>query len=110
MNTKIALGYSQGSLISYDYFKEDSCFMKSIHRDRVSCIEWYGNTIYTGSRDRTVKGVDTRANHETIIFPQDHYQELCGVKAYSNYLASGGNDNSVYIYDIRKNSQYLSHY
>ena len=32
------------------------------------------------------------------------------MKAYANYLATGGNDNSVFVYDIRKTSHFLSCY
>jgi len=78
--------------------------------DRISCIEWYGNVIYTGSKDRKLRAVDCRSGDPSAVFPQDHFQEICGVKTYSNYLATGGNDNWVYIYDLRKTSQFMSHY
>ncbi len=32
------------------------------------------------------------------------------MKAHCHYLASGGNDNNVYIYDIRKPECHLDHY
>ena len=35
---------------------------------------------------------------------------MCGLKAHCNYLASGGNDNCVYIYDIRNTSNHLDTY
>lgn len=37
-------------------------------------------------------------------------QEICGLKAHCNYLASGGNDNNVFIYDIRKPDRHLDNY
>jgi WD40 repeat protein len=46
----------------------------------------------------------------TRSFHKNHTQEICGVKAYSTYLATGGNDNCVFIYDIRKTEHFLSHY
>ena len=84
--------------------------MRHGHRDRVSCMEWYNNVIYTGSKDKVLKGFDARSGEESVFFPDDHSQEICGVKAYSTYLATGGNDNWVYIYDVRKTSQPVSHY
>ena len=42
--------------------------------------------------------------------PSLHTQEVCGVKAHHHYLATGGNDNYVVIYDIRKTSHYLHEY
>ena len=47
---------------------------------------------------------------KSISFPSDHTKEICGVKAFNNYLASGGSDKNVFIYDIRKNSRHLARY
>lgn len=80
------------------------------HSQRVTTIEWYDNTIYTGSKDRRVYAFDSRTMLAARFLPKDHTQEICGVKAYASYLATGGNDNNVFIYDIRKTEHYLSHY
>lgn len=53
---------------------------------------------------------DARTMQNVRHIHQDHEQEVCGVKAYASYLATGGNDNNVFIYDIRKTEHYLSTY
>lgn len=61
--------------------------------------------ILTGSKDQYLRLFDPRTKK-----PQDlpyqtekaHSQEICGVKQRGRYVSTGGNDNKVNIYDIRK--------
>ncbi|EPR79688.1 WD domain containing protein [Spraguea lophii 42_110] len=73
------------------------------HNSRVSVIEWDGNTILTGSRDRSIKFLDKRKSMKQKTF-SFHHQEVCGLKLNKDkqLIASGGNDNFIFIFDKRK--------
>ena len=72
------------------------------HRSRVGIVEITGNEIITGSRDRKSKLIDLRTHRTEYTFTS-HIQEVCGLKLNrtGKYLASGGNDNKVFIFDMR---------
>lgn len=99
--TKISVGCSQGKVDVIDLVTLKNKQYK-IHRSRVGVIEWNKNTFYTGSRDKTIKMVDERTS-STKICLTGHAQEVCGLKLNCNkgLLASGGNDNNIFIYDSR---------
>lgn len=58
--TKIALGYSNGSFKIYDYLKEKSIYNGSHHIQRIGTIEWSSDTILTGSKDQYLRSFDFR--------------------------------------------------
>jgi len=75
---------------------------KHLHKSRIGVLEWNEKQMLTGSRDRSIKYMDPRSSEDTrsIIV---HTQEVCGL-AFSpckGYLATGGNDNKVFIVDER---------
>ncbi|EIJ88741.1 cell division cycle 20-like protein 1, cofactor of APC complex [Nematocida parisii] len=75
---------------------------RHLHKSRIGAMEWNGRQAVTGSRDRTIKTIDIRVLEETQSISL-HTQEVCGL-AYSpskDYLATGGNDNKVFIVDNR---------
>ncbi|KAH9411852.1 hypothetical protein HK407_03g06040 [Ordospora pajunii] len=76
------------------------------HKSRVGVIEMDGTNIITGSRDRKIKITDLRSEKAVATILQ-HRQEVCGLGLSIDikFLASGGNDNRLYIYDYRN----LSH-
>jgi WD40 repeat protein len=53
---------------------------------------------------------DERTFKSVIEFPQVHEQEVLGIKRSANLIASGGNDNLVAIFDIRKSLEVLYSY
>lgn len=61
------------------------------------------HVVSTGSWDSSIKNIDIRTK-EVITTLNKHSQEVCGLKwsPEENYLASGGNDNHIYIWDVRK--------
>lgn len=75
----------------------------SYHRSRIGVIHFNGDDILTGSRDKRIKVLDSRTGKvvETILH---HTQEVCGmgVNKSCRYLATGGNDNKLFIYDYRR--------
>ncbi|KAI5188822.1 cell division cycle 20-like protein 1, cofactor of APC complex [Nematocida minor] len=75
---------------------------RHLHKSRIGAMEWNGKQALTGSRDRTVKTIDIRILEETRSISV-HTQEVCGLalSPSKEYLATGGNDNKVFIVDNR---------
>lgn len=76
------------------------------HNHRVSVLSWRNShEMVSGSRDRNILLRDIRKHHGDIVSSLFfHKQEVCGLKWNPfdrNYLASGGNDNRIAIWDIR---------
>ena len=82
------------------------------HTQRIAALAWNDHVLSSGSRDRLVHHHDVR---EESIRPfkrcTGHSQEVCGLKwsdgggASATYLASGGNDNKVCIWDLRASAR-----
>ena len=78
------------------------------HNQRVGAISWNRSVLSSGSRDRMIYHRDVREK-ESKPFKKcaAHRQEVCGLRwsnddgANSSLLASGGNDNKVFIWDLR---------
>lgn len=81
------------------------------HRGRISCFSSFENNIITGSRDRKTKIIDARTKMPVLSY-SFHSQEVCGVSINieNRYLASGGNDNRIFVVDPRNISKSLAKY
>lgn len=72
------------------------------HSARVGALAWNGDILSSGSRDRLIIQRDTRtpalASERRLT---GHRQEVCGLKwsPDNQYLASGGNDNRLYVWN-----------
>jgi len=79
------------------------------HSARVGTMAWNSNTLATGSRDRYIFHRDIRAAHSSIRKLSGHRQEVCGLKWSfdDQQLASGGNDNKLFIWDASSTSPLL---
>jgi WD40 repeat protein len=100
----LALGEESGNLFFYDAVKETNILQIKPHLNRICSMSWMNeNIISTGSRDATIKNFDIRTK-SCIASLEKHSQEVCGLRwsPEENYLASGGNENHIYIWDIRK--------
>ncbi|KAJ3826541.1 WD40 repeat-like protein [Lentinula raphanica] len=105
----LATGTGEGHLEIYDA----STFRllrryKHAHSNRIGTLSWTSDTLTTGSRDRTVKHWDFRdPTSKPLKSFTAHTQEVCGVKwsgdggMHSSMLATGGNDNRMFIWDLR---------
>uniref|UniRef100_A0A1B6DR46 Fizzy-related protein homolog n=2 Tax=Clastoptera arizonana TaxID=38151 RepID=A0A1B6DR46_9HEMI len=73
------------------------------HSARVGALAWNGDMLSSGSRDRMILQRDVRT---PSIAPErrlvGHRQEVCGLKwsPDNQYLASGGNDNRLYVWNM----------
>lgn len=72
------------------------------HSARVGALAWNGDILSSGSRDRLIMQRDTRTPPQTCEKRlEGHRQEVCGLKwsPDNQYLASGGNDNRLYVWN-----------
>ena len=99
----IAVGLPDGKIQLWDINKKKKIREFEAHKDRVTCLTWNGYILTSGSKDRFIKNFDVRNRNPEISEIKKHKQEVCSLK-YSiegDLLASGGNDNVAYIWDIR---------
>ncbi|CAD26295.1 similarity to CDC20 (WD-repeat protein) [Encephalitozoon cuniculi GB-M1] len=101
----IALGTSVGVMLSLDIGSLKMA-RYPFHKSRIGVIESESTNVITGSRDRKIKITDLRSE-KAVATILHHRQEVCGLSISKDlrFLASGGNDNRLYIYDYRN----LSH-
>lgn len=99
----IAVGNSLGEVEIYDIVKSKMLRKFGGHAGRVGSIAWNGYTIASGSRDRNILIRDVRQNDDYFSRFSGHKQEICGLKWSfdDNYLASGGNDNKLFIWSLK---------
>ena len=105
MNNGIALGIGlpDGNIQIWDINKKIKLRDIKAHENRVSCLSWNEYILSSGSKDKLIKNFDVRIKYAEISKIKKHKQEICSLK-YSiegDLLASGGNDNIAYIWDIR---------
>ena len=100
----IGVGLPTGVLEIWDVNKKVKIREIEAHSDRISSLAWNGYVVSTGSKDKLIKNFDVRIQDSEISKIRQHKQEVCALR-YSlegDLLASGGNDNTSYIWDIRK--------
>ncbi|XP_033246351.1 fizzy-related protein homolog [Drosophila miranda] len=96
---ELAVGTNHGSVAIWDVDREKQISNLSGHISRVTALDWRGNSLASGSRDRSILQRDIRTNTITSCL-QGHSQEVCGLQWSPTweYLASGGNDNRLLIW------------
>lgn len=100
-NNTLCIGTASGLLNFIDlYSLKHSKYLH--HRGRIGTMEICSGSIITGSRDRHSKIIDLRAKRAVNTI-STHLQEVCGVSINSceKYLATGGNDNKIFVHDMR---------
>mmetsp|Transcript_11563 Transcript_11563/g.10041 ORF Transcript_11563/g.10041 Transcript_11563/m.10041 type:complete len:357 (+) Transcript_11563:702-1772(+) len=101
----LALGDGQGICQLWDHQarKPIRCF--NGHAERIDCISWNGSNVFsTGSKDGSILTCDLRSPENYVACFNGHKDEVCGLKwsPDGSQLASGGNDNRVFIWSNRK--------
>jgi len=102
----LAVGTRCGEVHLYDV----SC-LKHIrtfvgHTLRVGCLAWNDRLLASGSRDHSIRLRDWKSPESQVMEELvGHSQEVCGLKwSYDDkYLASGGNDNKLLIWNPNHN-------
>ncbi len=100
----IALGLSNGDIELWDIEKKIKIRSLKGHDDRVGTLAWNGYNLYSGSKDTNIISHDVRIKNNMVMkLSGGHNKEICIIKWNSDfkYLASGGNDNLVCLWDIR---------
>ena len=100
----IALGLNNGDIELWDIEKKIKIRNIKGHEDRVGTLTWNGYNLFSGSKDTNIIGHDVRIKNNMIMkLSGGHNKEVCTIKWNSDfkYLASGGNDNLVCLWDIR---------
>ena len=100
----MGIGLPNGILEIWDVNKSTKIREIEAHSERISSLAWNGYIVTTGSKDKLIKNFDVRCQDSEISKIRQHKQEVCALR-YSpegDLLASGGNDNTAYIWDVRK--------
>lgn len=98
----VAVGTHHGYITIWDVAASKQINKLNGHSARVGALAWNSDVISSGSRDRLIIQRDTRAvPHQGERRLNGHRQEVCGLKwsPDNQYLASGGNDNRLYIWN-----------
>lgn len=101
----LAVGDGNGVLELWDFDTAKMVFQAKDNLDRIDCISWNNPNIFsTGSRDASILTYDIRVKNEPVAKYLSHSDEVCGLQWSPNgsTLASGGNDNKVFLWNIRK--------
>ena len=98
--TYLAVGTNNGEVQIWDATKCKKVRGMTGHRTRVGTLAWSSSTLSSGSRDRNILQRDVRAPEHYTSKLTGHKSEVCGLKwSYDDReLASGGNDNQLYIW------------
>ncbi|CAD8088198.1 unnamed protein product [Paramecium sonneborni] len=112
----LGMGSYDGVLRLWDYNKNMYTGTMNLTTKRISTISWANSNIFAfGSKDKTINICDVRVPNYSVFQLYGHTQEVCGVTFDGNelQLASGGNDNRVFIWQLRggntnTDNQYVS--
>jgi cell division cycle protein 20 (cofactor of APC complex) len=98
------IGESTGRVEVYDNEKGRKVRQINVHYDRVGVLQSapLTATFLSGSKDRVIKLNDLRLKKADVATWERHRGEVCGLSVSQSYVASGGNDNRVCIWDVRK--------
>ena len=102
--TCLAVGLSNGITELWDIEKNTKLRNLDGHTSRISGLDWSNYLLTTGGKDSLILNHDVRIKEHTVHkLINGHSKEVCSIKwdTEGNSLASGGNDNLVYIWDIK---------
>lgn len=105
----LAVGTSFGQVHVWDVEKQALIRALTGHRSRSGCLAWSGNTLTSGSKDRSILMRDIRAPEPFVRQLNGHRSEVCGLKwsPDERELASGGNDNHLVIWNKHSSNPVL---
>ena len=99
----VAVGTHLGYIQVWDVAVSKQVSKLQGHSARVGALAWNGEVLSSGSRDRLILQRDVRT--PCVVSERRlgaHRQEVCGLKwsPDNQYLASGGNDNRLYVWNL----------
>lgn len=108
----VAVGTHRGFVQIWDVAASKMVNRLEGHSARVGTLAWNGDILSSGSRDRYILQRDIRTPpHFVERKLSGHRQEVCGLKwsPDNQYLASGGNDNRIFIWNINTGTAILTY-
>jgi len=101
----LAIGFADNSLQLWDAQTTQPIRNLKGHTSRVSALSWNNHILTSGSRDTWILNHDIRARNNVVSSFEGHKQEVCGLKwsPDGKMLASGGNDNNLFIWELNNN-------
>lgn len=99
--TQIAVGLNNSVVQLWDSQSNKRLRALKGHHERVGALAWNGPILTTGGLDGIIINHDVRIRDHIVQTYRGHTQEVCGLKwsPSGQQLASGGNDNLLYIWD-----------
>jgi cell division cycle protein 20 (cofactor of APC complex) len=101
----LAIGKNNGNTEIWDIEKSNKIRTLDGHNGRVTSLAWNGYLLSSGGKDSVILNHDVRIKEHIVNkMINGHNKEICNLKWDNeyNYLASGGNDNMVCIWDVKK--------
>jgi len=97
----LGIGLSDGTVQMWDAERQKALRCLKGHNSRVGVMSSFGHMLSTGSKDTMINTHDVRIQSSLISQLNGHSEEVCGLKwnADGTQLASGGNDNTVNIWN-----------
>ncbi|CAK8689698.1 unnamed protein product [Clavelina lepadiformis] len=97
----IAIGNSNAEVQLWDINESKRLRNMKSHAGRVSSLTWNDYVLSSGSQDGFIHHHDVRVQNHHVSTLSGHSQEVCGLEWSKDgkYLASGGNDNIVNVYN-----------
>ncbi|KAK9476778.1 WD40-repeat-containing domain protein [Lipomyces japonicus] len=105
----LAVGSHRGIVQIWDAESERKIRTMDGHTSRAGSLAWHGHILSSGSRDKTILMRDVREPSSYFRRLTGHKQEICGLKwsPEDDKLASGGNDNLLYVWNSISDSPLL---
>ncbi|KAF8513574.1 WD repeat-containing protein slp1 [Hysterangium stoloniferum] len=99
----LAIGTGTGEVELWDVESGAKLRTMGGHQGQIACLSWNGHILSSGCGDGSIWHHDVRIARHKVCELIGHVGEVCGLEWRSDgeYLASGGNDNVVNVWDAR---------
>ncbi|EPX73202.1 CDK inhibitor Srw1 [Schizosaccharomyces octosporus yFS286] len=99
--THLAVGTNNGLVEIWDAEACKKVRTMAGHSLRVGALAWNDHVLSSGGRDNSILHRDVRESEHYFRTLRSHRQEICNLdwSSSDNQLASGGNDNALYVWD-----------
>lgn len=96
-----SLSFVETKLLIFAFVGLQLRTLRGGHRARVGALAWNSHILTTGGNEGRIINNDVRVRSHIVETYRGHQLEVCGLKwsASGQQLASGGNDNLVFIWD-----------
>ncbi|KAJ7468867.1 WD40 repeat-like protein [Mycena galericulata] len=100
--TSIAIGLATGKVEQWDAVTGTRLRTMPGHQTQVSALSWWQHVVSSGCADGSMGHHDVRVPRHKVMEVLAHRGDVCGLEwRIGEFIASGGNDNVVNIWDGR---------